>query len=188
MTRTHHLSKVSRFLILVLMLLAPSCTQYQRQGISISQPTPTSETIVIEDSGEVCIQPQSSRMNISVRADKCFSGTIDCTAILEQSGAVNVDRNHFTIRLHSRFVVQASNQGCDMDCNHMSIAFNLFAMPLGTYSVWLGKSKLGEVNTSDGVEPSICFTTNPPIPTATYSGPTATPWPLSPLITPTPHP
>ena len=185
------------FLMLVLLLIT-SCTPLPGSSTLSSPPSPTPKIITIEDEGEVCIQPQIYRFGITLTSGRCFSGSIHCTEVLEQSGEVKIDRENSIIQVHSKFVIADSSgfSGCDADCSGVGgIKLGSFALSEGIYTVRLGEIKMGTITIpfdEDAYDRLICFTTKLPLPTATYSGPTATVWPTrssqSPLSTPLPNP
>lgn len=184
--------------MLFLLLLITSCIQIPKEPTLLTPQSPSPKIINIENEGEVCIQPQRYRFTIILTPERCFSGSIHCTEILEQSGEVKIDRENSIIQLHSKFIIADSSgfYGCDADCSGVGgVKLGPVALTKGTYTVQFGQMKMGKIVIpfdENAYDRPICFTTKLSLPTATYSGPTATVWPTrsseSPLSTPVPNP
>jgi hypothetical protein len=159
--RSISLSRPRSLLVLLLMVLA-ACTRVpDRTAISPFSPLPSpimptkssdaqTEVLIIENEGEVCFTgcPQCQELRAHFRPEGCFSSS--CTRILEQFGEVTVDQSAFAIRFHTRFILDRrlpGQFGCTGDCGGgRSVEFDLGFLERGRYSVWLGDSKVGDLN------------------------------------------
>jgi hypothetical protein len=122
------------------------------------------KTVTIDNEGMVCFQaycPNCGPIEGSFRPKGCFSSTVECTEVREQSIQVTVDREEKTIRISTHYIIvdYKLSQACNRDCSGVRpLRFDL-AIPSGTYTVWLGDTEMGTINMPLGFEKdrSICF-------------------------------
>lgn len=116
-------------------------------------PSPTvlpAGVLVVENEGQVCFRTcdNCGEMEASVVPKGCFSSS--CDLVLDQSGGVEVDRTAKALRFRARFVIldishSGTVQTCSADCNNRFVSFYDHNIEFGTWSVWLGETKLGDV-------------------------------------------
>lgn len=183
-------------LTIALLVSLTACAEHDNSLVSTSTPE---GAVTLENEGQVCFYPISpTQLRASISAG-CFPSY--CTKVFERVGDMQVNTDEFVIQLHSRFVARsiagtpnASGQvrACAADCGGAGyLDFETEELGEGTYLVRLGEEDIGTLNVPFWPN-HVCFDNYKrptPLPTATYAGPTATPWPspleyTSPLPTP----
>ena len=172
---------------------------------------PNGDVCQEEDRGEICFFPCTGCSTIDVVVDPKASYTPICDTLLAQTGGIEVDTVARAVHLTNSYVLQRTDR--NRTCPAIEIPLPAMRHTVGTQgegwrswspeqeitlSVWLGSRRMGEVHLAPYAPVAnqpICFSTLPtPTPTATYAGPTSTPWPpsrqllspLSPVGTPSP--
>ncbi len=132
-------------------IVSPTATPTPTIIPPTASPTPIKKVFVIEDEGEVCIQPHGEFAITAIIYPKgCFSSS--CTVVLEKSGDMKVDQGNRTIRFHSRFVGtydmgdKSTIRVCSGDCGGLrSVTCELTYLSQGTYTIFLGDKELGQL-------------------------------------------
>jgi hypothetical protein len=135
---------LSLCLLLLVSCAAPSNGLFRRFSTSAGEQ-------VIEDEGVVCFSPFDNTVEVRgyYAPSGCFSSS--CTRPIEESLTVRVDTDASRIQFDTRFVLTQPYDpvvhGCTLDCDGAgSIQFEIGDIERGTYSVWIGREKLGEID------------------------------------------
>jgi hypothetical protein len=105
--------------------------------------------VVIENEGQICFLRCKPCLDLQAefRPRGCFSSS--CTEVQEHSVTGRVDAVSSVIQVDARFVVltkAGSYPRCTEDCGGAGSATVHFGeVREGTYSVWLGREKVGEL-------------------------------------------
>ncbi len=169
-------------LLVIVSLFLPSITACSRSSSDLPKLPPLpSGALVIENEGKVCfeIYENSTEIQASLLPKGCYSSS--CTSIVQQVGNMSVDQDRYRLQFQSRFVVNrtALERRCTADCGGGgSITFRSGMVEKGMYTVWLGRTRVGELILPFTIssEQTQCFDTEHP----------ATPIPTKGRVTPTP--
>jgi hypothetical protein len=106
--------------------------------------------VVQENQGSVCFQNYSNTIEVtaSIHPEGCFSSS--CIRPIQQVGTFTLDSSQRRLLFQSRFVLidrfGDNIHGCTADCGGGGrIEFDIGDLDRGTYSVWLGNLKLGDI-------------------------------------------
>jgi len=142
-------SMLRRIWLSLCLLLLVSCAT-SSNGLSGRFSSSVGEQ-VIEDEGIVCFRPFDNTVEVRgyYRPSGCFSSS--CTRPIEESLTVRVDTDASRIQFDTCFVLAQPYDpvvhGCTQDCGGAgSIQFEIGDVEPGTYSVWIGREKLGEID------------------------------------------
>lgn len=129
-----------------------SCTRLSEKP-NVAQLQPLSvpdEAVVVKNEGRVCFEEFDNSLELRGHFSPkgCFSSS--CTRPIEQSFVVRVDTEQYTIRLYANFVLVdpygSEPHRCTADCGGAGgIDFDIGDVERGTYSIWLGEMRLGEL-------------------------------------------
>jgi hypothetical protein len=106
-------------------------------------------TVVIENEGQLCFSRCNPCLDLQAkfRPSGCFSSS--CTEVLDRSVSGSVDAVSSVIQVDARFVLllpEGSPRLCTADCGGAgSVTTHLGEVIEGTYSIWLGSERLGEL-------------------------------------------
>ncbi|MCP4367670.1 MAG: hypothetical protein GY797_06105 [Deltaproteobacteria bacterium] len=108
----------------------------------------TACSTTLKNEGVVCFKRSSQDPNLVnsfISTIDCYSSS--CTDVVKRTGEINIDLENSVIQFYSHFVVRDISETvglCTTDCRGAGeIWFDIESLPAGTYSVKLGKQKLG---------------------------------------------
>ncbi|MBN1992989.1 MAG: hypothetical protein JW953_09825 [Anaerolineae bacterium] len=183
---SHRAKSVTLPAVFLLSLLI-ACAYTDRE-YPIITPIPKDGVRIVENSGRICFESDTNAIYLP---KGCYSSS--CTRVVQQFGDVRVDEEAFTIHFNTKLVTidplenfWMRSHPCTTDCIDVGVMeFYLAAMASGTYSIWLGEKKIGELNVPLEIsrDNPLCFTDVTPEPTAVYR-PSATVAPNLTLVPP----
>lgn len=129
------------------------CTQCANGDLNSTEQT---GPIVVENQGQICFNESENSLEAwgVFKPKGCFSS--GCTRPLQQKIDIRVDTTQFTIHFETRFTLidplaakgfQKGSYECSADCGGAGeIHFDLGDVERGSYAIWLGSRKLGQIS------------------------------------------
>jgi hypothetical protein len=124
-------------------------------------------TRVFINQDQVCIQPPvpgSAVIRFSIGGVGCYSSS--CTEVFWRRGDLKVDLENHALRLSSIFVVRPrieAERACTADCGGAGVIwFELQSLPAGSYAIWLGDQKLGDLQVPLSPDQFVCLSASAP--------------------------